>query len=183
MAMTDSPCGTIRDLLVDYDDDTLPVAQAARVQRHLADCADCRAERQALRRSLELAREVWTEAAAEVEARPVHRPVSRLKRVPRAALAGAAAAAIVAGAALWLWNARTIESNGGAVEDPSPISVAQAVRMIEREGAAARLAASAEILAARPETGEFARDALRYVTANYADTVAGKEAESKMTPN
>jgi len=61
-------CDRLADLLVDYADGELPEPDRRRVADHLASCADCRAERELLSRSLELARSVWQEAAAEAAA-------------------------------------------------------------------------------------------------------------------
>ena len=59
--MTDPSCSEVQDALVKSSDDELPPAEAARIAGHVAHCAACRAELQLLRRSLELAQQVWCE--------------------------------------------------------------------------------------------------------------------------
>ena len=48
--MNDAGRGHPREGLSDYLDDQLPVEARARVDRHLAECEDCRMELEALRR-------------------------------------------------------------------------------------------------------------------------------------
>src|SRR5450759_5088733 len=47
--MRDCPDGAIRDLLPDFVHETLPAAERARVERHVAACADCTAEVELIR--------------------------------------------------------------------------------------------------------------------------------------
>jgi predicted anti-sigma-YlaC factor YlaD len=193
-------CKTIRPLLVDYSDGVLPVDQVATVAAHLADCAACRAELRLLEDSLSLAREVWQEAAA-TSPRPLGegpgvRAGESNKRPFRqkVALAGglAVCAAIVL-VAIGLSLFRTGKSPSTAQRPASPpkseaadradtaapkenavATDVDAMEYIAREGRAARLAASMQMLAAEPNLKAYKDNAERYLRENYADTTAVK---------
>lgn len=180
--MTEHDCQTIADLLVDYADGQLSAAEVQPVEQHLAVCAACRRQVEQLGRSLELAQELWQEQAAAAE-------LPGRSRDWRRRIAVAAAVAIVAGAATWLWLAArpgtTPPTPGeGMVQTSGPAGVPLAAnwqeteRSISREERAARLAAAADILAAQPGGRELAADSYRYLAKHYSDTHSGKQART-----
>jgi hypothetical protein len=79
--------------LVDYSDGELSEAEAGEVMTHLAECPECRAELRMLQRSLELARSVWQNSAAQsvlekcAETAPVH-PRDKWAETPPRPLGG-----------------------------------------------------------------------------------------------
>jgi len=177
-------CEAIRPLLVDYCDGQLRQDQRETVEAHLEHCGACRSEVAALRRSLILAQQVWREAQTESSLRG---------RRHRLRLAGGVAIAagllLAAGLILRGWPGESphspvpVEStahelpvppqtdgDGSAVE----ISMADVLRMIEREETAARQAKSAILLARYPEVRCEAVAALHRISLDYPDTAAGK---------
>ncbi|MCC6126322.1 MAG: zf-HC2 domain-containing protein [Pirellulales bacterium] len=194
-------CKTIRPRLVDYGDGALPAEQSASIAAHLADCADCRAELRLLVESLSFAKELWQEAASP---RPTNDHASRgarsvpgegpgvranqFKKLParqKALAVGLALCATIAVVAIGLslfspgkppsTVKKTNPSPPPKVEvvrsDPQEIDV---MEYIAREGRAARLAASMQMLAAEPSLKEYKDSAERYLRENYADTTAVK---------
>ena len=73
--MTSVKCEKIAESLVDFSDAELPAAESALVAEHLAGCASCREELNALRRSLDAAQILWRNA--ETELTPAGEPQAR----------------------------------------------------------------------------------------------------------
>ena len=180
MATTDRSCRQVRDLLVDYDDGVLTPRQAGQVEQHLVACSACSAELKALRRSLELAKGIWEAAAADVQRFETSLPRRPRRSIPRWVGGAVACLAVTTSVVLWLWMASTGEKSDMAPGRNGVGSVAEAVRIIEREAAAAKLAASAEILANHVRARAFTNDSLVYLAATYADTGPGKEAAARI---
>jgi hypothetical protein len=178
--------------LTEYADGELPSADARRVADHLADCSDCRAEVQLLRRSLGLAREVWQESAAgaaapgTASAKQWHtlargtasgtRPDRR--RIYAAACLATCLALLLLAAGPWLfshWQSRNEVSVSDEVEPlghPQLIQEADVEALIAREGRSARLAAAARLLATQPGLEQYHREAQRYLAEAYRGTAA-----------
>ena len=190
--MNDKSCNQTGELLVQYADGELPSADALRVADHLADCPDCRAEVQLLRRSLGLAREVWQESAAcaaaprTASAKQWHtlarETASRWRRDRRriyaAACLAACAAALLLTAGPWLFSRRQARNEVGIPEkvaQPGHLELAQDVdveALIAREGRSARLAVAVQLLATQPGLEQYRREAQRYLEEAYRDTAA-----------
>ena len=205
--MSSQSCDTVRGLLVDYSDGELSAAEAGRVAAHLAKCPLCRSDLRMLERSLELARSVWRESAARAPSRlPGGLRTDRDRSPKQAAVAVVACvAAVLLAAGAWLfWHARpggeldptelaaTIErptsrpaSLATETEEsaPAPPSEdADVETLIARVGRAARLAASAELLAAQPGLEQYGAQADRYLAAAYRGTPAGDGAATRVGP-
>ena len=180
MAMIDRSCEQVRDLLVDYDDGVLTPRQAGQVEQHLSSCSACSTELKALKRSLELAKGIWEVAAADVQRFETTLPRRSRKSIPRWVVGAVACLAVTTGVLLWAWIASTGEKRVMAPRHNGAGVVAKAVRIIEREAAAAKLAASAEILVNHVSARAFANDSLVYLAATYADTGPGKEAAARI---
>lgn len=177
--MNKSTCHSIADLLVPYSDGELSEADADRVAAHLRACGSCREQLQRLDQSLALAQSIWQEAASEATAPRAQ--VARPRR-PRFAVALAPAACLLllaVAAGYWLVNRdrpgpNTVHVTPPAVEE-TPIEQTEIAvqeiedirRMIAREGRIARLAASAEILAAQPGLEKYKEQAERYLAETY----------------
>ena len=175
--MNDRICQGLEELLVEHADGELPSDQARPLAEHLAVCRACRERLEALQTSLELARDIWQDAAASVGPIDIQ-PASRKRSLVLKRSAVAVACAVLAGgAALYVWMVRP--RTGPGVGPAPSFSAEQVARIIRREGASARLAASAQILAEQPGGREYAARAFRYVTEAYPDTVAGKAAKNK----
>ncbi|UCD52769.1 MAG: zf-HC2 domain-containing protein, partial [Phycisphaerales bacterium] len=56
-------CQTVEELLVDFADEALTGAEAARVREHIDQCPHCRATVAALRQSLQCAQAIWQDNA------------------------------------------------------------------------------------------------------------------------
>jgi predicted anti-sigma-YlaC factor YlaD len=179
--MSDTACKSFAELLVAYADGDLSGAEAERVAGHLAECAGCRSELRLLRRSLELARQVWRESAARAR-RPQSAPIRRL-RWRRVAAACAAAAVLVLGlaAGYWFFWRPGPAGETARVEPPSPGAGSTVAgptaeeeeaggdleEMIAREGRAARLAAAVELLATQPGLEAYRAEAEHYLEQTY----------------
>ena len=180
--MNDDSCESVREMLVDYDDGQLKANQVAEVSRHLAACPFCRQELQDLRDSLKLAREIWNEAAVNVEDVQIAFPPAKRPIVLRRLAAVAACLALAVGLTVLVWLS-------GTPGTPPPSAIAQispaarAARLIEREAASAKLAASAQILADSPGGQQFASAAFQYLAQTYPQTTMGKQALNKISSN
>lgn len=174
--MTNEPCGPLADLLVDYADGELSSAEAEAVAEHLAHCPACRARLERLERSLDLARVVWQESF-------VVPPSGGRFRLKPALFAGAAALLLVS-AIRFLPRQPGPEvvplSREAVVE---PVDHADFEKLLAREVQAARLAASADLLASHSAVASYQRDALAYLASAYPDTEPGRLAARRANPS
>ena len=169
--MKNEPCHTIRPSLVDHSDGTLPPDESEKIAAHLADCPACRKELRLLEHSLVLLREVWNEAATNeplAVSQPATQPlaVSRKPRSRTLVWLGSVAAACAVVAAILLSR------------PAKPKEEIDVLEYIAREERSARLAASVQILAERPELAQYKEDTERYLKQNYAGTTAVRMLEN-----
>lgn len=182
MTINDDSCESVREMLVDYNDGELEVDQAAEVSRHLAACPFCREGLQDLRDSLKLAQEIWHEAAADLEDVQIAFPPAKRPIVLRRLAAVAACLALAVGLTVSIWSYYTRQTPGPLATLQVPSAV-RAARLIEREAASAKLAASAQILADSPGGQQFAASAFQYLAQTYPQTTMGKQALNKISSN
>ncbi len=184
--MTNESCNSFADLLIEYADGELPEDDVRRVEDHFAGCPRCQAELRLLRRSLDLARSVWLEAADEA-------PVPRRRPVRVAACLAASVAIIAAATAVWfslqgdsrLAVERAV-GNGQTTAERLPEAVDEEVdyeALIAREGRSARLAAAAELLATQPGLEHYNRQARRYLVEAYPGTAAANRIARPAVPH
>lgn len=195
-------CEDIRDLLVDFADGELAPEAANRVARHAEVCPPCAARVEALRRSLFLAGRVWdADRATQSDALPDVRPGrSKGPSLMRAALAVAAMIALAVAAWTQLRAPATdptapVESHHGGIAanraddrpdasasdaDEIQTAIEEVEAAIWKAGAAARMVASAEMLADAPGGKRFAAERLRVVINEYADTPSATIARSRL---
>ena len=180
--MNNNFCEIIRETLVDYDDGQLKANQVAEVSRHLNACPACSRELQALQNSLALAKDIWHDAAANLQDVPITlTPTKRLTLLKRFT-ALAACLALPVALTILIWASRARQTPGpSAVTQISP--AARAARLIEREAASAKLAASSQILADSPGGQQFASAAFQYLAHTYPQTTMGKQALNKISSN
>jgi anti-sigma factor RsiW len=174
--MTTEPCDSWADLLVDYADGELSGSQAAQLEQHLAGCPACRASLARLERSLDLARAVWNESA-EV-ALPSAAQATVRERGRRLAVAACVAAMLLAAGIFWFPRSRVPEVHEVAQQESgvSPAEEIDLQALVAREAQAARLAASANLLAAEAATAPYGQEALAYLASAYPDTEPGRQA-------
>jgi hypothetical protein len=178
-------CDEIGPLLVDYADAATSDADSIRVERHLAECAACRAELAALRRSLCLLESVWADADVAVapHARPLPVPRWRLA----AALGGVAAAMAVA---IGVYRAErpaddpppvmanasegtTSNAQVAAVDATTDVDDLDIEAFIGRQEQSARLATSVQFLTSVPVDREDSERAQKYLRDAYGVGQAG----------
>ena len=201
--MTSESCEPIAELLIAYSDGELSAAEADRVTTHLAGCPGCREELQLLRRSLHVARTVWSESAAAARQPGSIRRRATGRPVPAVACAAACVSILLLAAGLWLFlgeggepdlasvpridGAKTVHTQ---VTSPPPHEIAEEDEdidiqaLIAREGRSAKLAAAARLLATQPGLERYRDKAKRYLTETYRGTAAaGEAAESAVSPS
>ena len=173
-------CPGWQNLLVDYVDGHLPDVDGRRVAAHLATCAACRAqlaeERWLSDRLQQVASESPTERLFVWPPRSaVPRPRTRRRHVlVGAGLAGLAALALMVVGRLPPATSPQPAANPVASNDDRRFAEIEAA--IEREGWAARLAMSAELLAAEPPAERYAAEAMSFVAEAFPETKAGRDA-------
>jgi anti-sigma factor RsiW len=161
----------MEQLLVDYADGQLSPGQSSEVVEHLANCQRCSDKLKALQRSLELVRVVWEDGWADAQA---IRILKRAKTDKLARWAYATAAAVLAVAACWaFWHYLNRPA-------PQALTVAEIERRITDEGMAARLLATAELLAAKPHAEELVKSQYNYIVERYPSTGAAATAKTRI---
>lgn len=198
--MNERSCDIIADLLVDFSDGELSVADRERVESHLAGCPVCRGQVERLGHSLELARSVWAESAAEASRcatalgrRP---PPRRETRFRLAAVAAACAIVVLVGLGLWLLvgGSREVASRqqpeltgrGGSRDVAEPIAAAPSDaadigEILARKTRAARLAAAARLLATEPSLKAYQIEAERYLAQAYPESASHQPSDRQGT--
>lgn len=184
--MNNPTCHKIQEALVEYADGELSSADARLVVEHLTRCASCREQLQCLRRSLELAQQVWRESP--VERIPLVAPASRPYQSVAMLATCAAILLLVTGL---LIKGRLIQVDSGPEPShaqvapataSSPVDVAaetselppdsgddgeEVIQWIARQERIARLRAAAEILGSEPELADYKRRADQYLITVY----------------
>lgn len=163
----ENSCREIAEMLVDYTDGQLQPNESAKVAAHLARCKDCRAAVQALHKSLNLTKVIWEDGLAEIDTVrvPTARRLSR-SRWRRYAAVAASILMVIGVSAVWRAMTRPKE-----VKPP----FAEIEQRIQQAGRAARLLATAELLAKYPDTRPIMQRQYRYIVNTYPQTpAAGK---------
>lgn len=170
-------CPNSRAQLVDFVDDELDAAAAARLAQHIETCPDCRRTVDRLRLSLNLAREVWDETATAIPPRAV-----RMRhRLPVQIAVAALAAALLLAVSTWRLvpgvNAPAPLPPVNTQTWPAPADVRE---VIAREGAAAQLLASAELLHETPACEAYACTRFAYIARVFPESSAGQTARQRL---
>jgi anti-sigma factor RsiW len=170
-------CGDFYELLVDYADGELAGAEVEAVAQHLARCAACRASLQRLERSLALARAIWQEPLVV----PRSSGSRRLKPVLAGTLAACAAALLlISGLLLLLRKSETGFNETASYATTGAVDDTDVELFLARHVQAARLAASANLLANTPAAAPYDEGALTYLASAYSDTDAGRQAAQRI---
>jgi len=164
-------CKDIEEVLVDYADGVLAPDESGRIAEHLAGCSGCRELLKALEKSLELAEVMWGDSAADVEKIAVPQIRRVRKRTWRRYVA---AASIVVIGSFCLIQFRK--------EPPTaPVPTFEEIeRKISEAGSAARLLATAEVLAEREDFEYLVQEQYRYLIESYPESSAGDRGEQEL---
>ncbi len=201
--MNEQTCERTSDLLVDFSDGELPESQHAIVERHLLGCPRCRRELSLIEESLRHAKAIWEESAGGyTPGRVGGKSCSRRRRT--APLAATAVAIAVLTFGVWVvrkldWPEPPVSPEQVTVirdsslspervtvimDSSSPadseLALSDINAMLANEAQAARLAASAELLATVPSLKHRANQAEEYLAANYPNSRAGQRALQKL---
>lgn len=198
--MKEPTCSEITEALVDYADGELSAEAATTLRTHLAGCPLCRARLDALRRSLALAWTIWEENEQSVWA-GAQTPEPRRSRTglwaktpSRGLIAAGLAILIGAGLLRGLGHRQVAQLNGptttsghrpaAACDHAEALPTAPSLQEIEAEiaaaGAAARLLAAADLLAAQAAGRDIACQRYHYILATYPNTPAALECEVRL---
>ena len=164
--MNQDSCQAMEEWLVDFADDALTGAEAARVREHLAQCSHCRATVEALRQSLKATEMIW-----QANARDAGR--TRTTRRGRWRYVAAAAGVLLAAGILAHRPARHQPA-------PSEPTLAEIESRIAASGRAARLLARIDQLETQASLREVAESQYRYIVERYPDTTAAASARLKL---
>jgi predicted anti-sigma-YlaC factor YlaD len=197
--MNSESCDLTKRMLVSYADKELAPADALRVEEHLAECPQCRAELRLLVDSLQLAQSVWEELAAA----PGEKTQAGTRRIGgltnlrwRPAVACAGASVVLAALFLailygpWRQNPSlpppqeqvAINSDVQRPTVSPPADDLDVELYISRASRAAKLAATIEFLAAEPDMKEYRDQTERYLAQNFGDTSLGDRSNQTISP-
>jgi len=164
--MNRDPCQTVEELLVDFADDALPGAEAARVRQHIEQCPQCGVTVEALRQSLACAQTIWQDNAR-------HRGRTRALQSHRWRYVAVAAGILLAIGTLAYWPARHRPT--GDVP-----TLAEIENRIAASGRAARLLARIDQLETQASLRDVAKSQYRYIMEKYPSTAAAESARLKL---
>ena len=165
-------CTYFEEMLVDYVDGQLSLADSSEVAEHLANCEPCRILFDALNRSLDLAGVIWTNSLADTEEMRVPaRPNAGKTNWPKYSTIAASILIVATASVVWRVLLRP--------EQPE-LTIAQIERSITESASAARLLAATELLADCPDTQMILRREYRYIVETYPETNAACEAKLRM---
>jgi len=164
-------CKDIEEWLVDYTDKLLDSDSSKRVAEHLRQCESCQGKADALERSLALTQVIWQDTLELAQ----KQPVTRLTYGPglrRWVFRGTAVAAILLLASLAVFRYMPLRP-------ASPQLTAERIEFqIEAEASAARLLATAELLARKPHAKTLAQQQYQYILDHYPTTRAGVQTKA-----
>ncbi len=163
--MTRTTCEELADKIVDYVDGELPPPEAQSVDRHLAECDCCRQTAEALRRSLDLAKVLWSDNLAEPVAAA---PAGHGRILPRWSFYPLAAAAGI----LLAVGLLVLPSHQGP--QSHAIRAEHVERQVARAGLAAELFAATQMLAQCEGTETIVEHQYQYILREYTDTPVAK---------
>ncbi len=174
--MADKPCDNIQDMLVDYGDGELSVAEKAQVEEHLATCKACREELQALERSLGLTKVIWRDQEVELaKIEPLN--LGRKNRKLELRWAALAASILIALGVVLLWQANSPSKRQVIAPPTIPEPTATEIeRAVHRAGIAAQMLAVADYFAEIPGGEPFAKERYSYLANSYEDIEVGQKA-------
>jgi predicted anti-sigma-YlaC factor YlaD len=173
--MTSVECEKTADSLVDFADGELPAVESALVAEHLAGCASCRQELDALRRSLDAAQILWRDAETELTAAGEPRARSGSAR-RRTALIAASVLLLLSGGLLWKAATRQDDSISPASTAPS---LAEIERQIHLAALPVQMLGAANFLAEQAGGQEIACQRYEYIAATYPDSHAAIESRER----
>jgi hypothetical protein len=186
--MKGNGCDEIRDDLVAFADGELAEPAAERVWHHVCNCMECAALVFSLRRSLAVAKLLWTDAAAVDANTPAVRAGRHVRIWP-----GALCAAAVLALAVGLWDLDlagrrepTVPAAGRVAESaqsrvPRDHADVDALKVsIARAGMAAELLAATDYLAQAPGGREYACEQYRYIARTFAETAAAADSAVRL---
>ena len=171
--------------LVDYADGDLPPPDAERIAAHLAECESCRDRLDALNRSLDAARLIWTDTEIRITAATAGKRSLQKHAFQRLAPWLATAAALLLLALGWrLYPSHNI-TNPVDTAPPSAapttvLSTADIERGIARDAIASQLLTAADLLAQQPGGREYACQRYHYIVASYADSPAALQSMERL---
>ncbi len=164
--MNRQTCQAMEELLVDFADEALTGAEAARVRAHIEQCPHCRATLTALRQSLAAARTIWQDNVGDVSR-------SRVPRSHKWRYAAAAAGILLAIGVLVHQTARHQPTAGAP-------TMTEIEKRIAESGHAAGLLARIGQLETQTSQQDVARGQYRYLAEKYPDTTAAESARRKL---
>ena len=176
-------CEDVRERLDDYVDELLSESQSVQVEEHLAACAACRRDTDALRALLEQTaalprdilpeRDLWSDIEGALEATS-SAALARWRRP----LALAAAAVLLIGVGVWLARFSLGTSwPGGEIHSEAVSGLAREIREAEAEYARARQ----ELLASFAQYGDTLAPETRRVIKENLAVIDGAVAEIRAT--
>jgi predicted anti-sigma-YlaC factor YlaD len=178
--MANKPSDNIQDMLVAYSDGEFSIEERAQIDGHLAACEACRAELQALERSLELTKVIWRDQEANLtRIEPQH--LGRKNRRSGLRWAALAAGILIALGGILIWRAISPPEKYDVPTSPiSEPTLAEIERAVNRAGIAAQMLAVADYLAKIPGGEPFAKDSYSYLVNTYGDIEAGQQAKKRL---
>ena len=166
--MNRQTCQAMEELLVDFADETLTGAEAARVREHIERCPHCHTMVDALRQSLGTAQTIWQDNLPSVQSdRKGALQSLRWRNV------AAAAGILLAVGTLTHWPSRPRPA-------PSAPTLAEIENHIAAAGRAARLLARVDQLETKASLQHVAASQYRYIADRYRDTTAAASAQLKL---
>jgi anti-sigma factor RsiW len=180
-------CSDCQNLLVDYVDDELNEDERRKLESHFAVCAACRRELTDEHRLSDLLHRIVAHApVGQLVVWPTRSGVPQLRAYRRRlTFVAAGFVAIVVVAVLWHLSpspprettVSSFATTSSAVADDEQFADLEVA--IEREAYAARLAASAELLAVESAADHYAAEALQLVAETFPETRAGRAAAQR----
>jgi len=166
--MNRDACQSMEEWLVDFADDALAGAEAARVREHIEQCPPCRSTVAALRQSLKAAETIWQENLGELHGR---RGRTRRWRMWRY-VAAAAGIALAVGTVFYRPT-----RHQPATDVPT---LAEIENHVAASGRAARLLARVDQLETQTSLRDVAKSQYRYILEKYPVTDAAESARVKL---
>jgi predicted anti-sigma-YlaC factor YlaD len=169
---TKENCEQLEDLLVDYADDQLDPDECSTVAGHLRSCSNCRAKVGALNKSLELTRIIFQDNLSQID--DTGPAVAKSGKIKWKRLAWAAAAVLLAAGGLLTFHAQQTRPVEQTI---TASSIEEIDREINRALIAAKLLATAELMAESADNQNMVQKQYYHIAKTYPNTAAAQKAK------
>ena len=165
-------CKRIEGFLIDYADKQLRPDESSKVAEHLSFCSNCRLKVEALNKSLILTRVIFEDNLSQIE--DIQLPVAKRTKIKWTRPTAVAAAVLFVAGLVLIFQTQQTEPIEQTITASSLDSIE---RQINQAAIAAKLLATADLLAKYPDSQNIVQKQYYHIVETYPNTSAAEKAK------